>query len=379
MACWLPKTHTVTGVRPITEPKLPALRLPVMGPLTEATLFFDFSRERIPQEFDWDQEVQLIINHRLASVAQRMIVDLGTSVPEIAARQLQDATFAWTQESCIASSRAVHDLAALHEAHVDYVVTKGPGIATHARRLSDRPFTDIDIIVAKKDFDNAVSILNGFGYSEEDRNILPWKSMNQYCREAINLRSPSGGSIDVHHHIPPWYWGNHIDFSEILDRAQPVVVPGGGELVCASPTDNLLISALHIVSDKNSPGSTLMAWRDCLLLAQVCDPVDVVMRARRTRLGGWLTWIFESLPSQVRPRQLLEALDGADHAILGRRRLSMSIPPGMSSNHVISQVLRLPTPNAALYLAGMAWPSSEFLRTKYGAKGNQRWRWWRGG
>jgi hypothetical protein len=364
----------------MTTATLPTLRLPAMGPLTRATLFHDFSPvEPAPQGIDWSLEIPVIISHRLASVAQRMIGDLGLSAPAAITTQLQNAVFAWVQASCTASKNATEDLVALDEEGIDFVVTKGPGIAHCARRLSERPFTDIDIFVATECFGRALAVLGKRGYAEEDRNLLPWQGLNRYCREAVNLRSPTGGSIDVHHRIPPWYWGSDIEFGDVRSRAKSIVVPGGGVLLCASPADNLLISALHIVSDKNSPGSNLMAWRDVLLLAHACHPSDVVARARDARLCGWIDWIIAALPREVRPNPLAEALAGEDHRIPGQHRLSMLIPPGIGSRHVAGQVFRLPPANAVLYLAGMAWPSSEFLRIKIGDTKNRRSAWWRGG
>jgi hypothetical protein len=364
----------------MTTSSLPLLRLPEMGPLTQATLFHDFSSvEQIREPIDWEREIPVIINHRLASVAERVIGDLGLEAPDRVVTELQNAVFAWVQSTCTASKHATDDLICLQKEQIDFVVTKGPGIAQCARRRSERPFTDIDIFVATEDFARTLSLLEGVGYAEEDRNLLPWPSLNRYCREAVNLRSPSGGSIDVHHRIPPWYWGANIDFHDVRDRAKSMVVPGGGELPCASPTDNFLVSALHIVSDKNSPGSNLMAWRDFLLLAHAADPWDVVAQARRAHLCGWIDWIIGALPADVRPLPLAGVLAREDHRIPGQHRLAMLIPPGIGSRHVIGQVFRLPTANAMLYLAGMAWPSADFLRVKIGESGHRRSAWWRSG
>lgn len=359
---------------------LPLLRLPTMGPLTRTAMLYDFSPDAsaLPT-IDWETEAQVLVDQRLASVAQRVMHDLELLPPDHIARQFQDAVFAWTQASCIASKKATDDLVALHDARIPFVVTKGPGIAQLARQFSERPFTDIDILVPGESLDRVLSILGKLGYAEEEKNLLPRPALGSVCREAVNLRSQSGGSLDVHHRIPPWYWGSGIRFDEVRDRATVIVVPGGGELPCASTTDNLLISALHIVSDKNSPGSNLMAWRDVLLLAHNAQPDDVIERARATRLSGWIQWVMGALPSQTLPTRLVETFADQDPRIPGRFRLAMVVPPGIASRHIVlSQVFRLPVANAAKYLAGLSWPSDAFLRSRVGDANNPRIAWWRG-
>ena len=284
-------------------------KFPEIGPLTLATLSHDFVAVDLAiDEIDWDIEVPVIVGHRLASVAHRMMRERDISPPERVTIQLQAAMFRWAEASCAASAHATKDLILLQGAGIDYVVTKGPGIAMHAKRLSERPFTDIDILVAEKAFAETLSILRRRGYAEEERNMMPWEGLNRFCREAVNLRSPAGGSIDVHHRIPPWFWGAGIGLSKLRDRAELIVVPGGGELLCASAVDNFLVSALHIVSDKSNPGSNLMAWRDFLLLAQTCTPFEVVEHARAAGLCGWISWIVAALPADLRPTGLAEAL-----------------------------------------------------------------------
>jgi hypothetical protein len=364
----------------MTSSSPPALRFPELGPLTKVAVLYDFSATlRAPRTVDWDAEIPLIIAQRLAAVVHRVILDNHLLAPAHVVGQLQNATFAWAQASCIVSKIAIDDLAHLQNEKIDYVVTKGPGIAGHARHISERPFSDVDIFVSKNDFDRVLKLFKRLGYAEDSRNVLPWQILNRYCREAINLRSSSGGSLDVHHRIPPWYWGSHIDFSSLRDRAEPTVAPGGGWLLCASPTDNLLISALHIVSDKSRPGSNLMAWRDFLQLAHICEPRDVVLRGREAHLCGWLKWIIGALPSDARPENLTEALIGEDPSIPGQYRLSMLLPPKIGSRHLVGQVFRLPVANAALYAAGMAWPSSAFLRSKSNIRKARRSTWLREG
>jgi hypothetical protein len=350
-----------------------------MGPLTRAALFYDFAPAALePSAIDWDAELPRIVNQRLAAVAQRMIQDLGLRPPGPVAGKLQGAVFDWTQASCIASGRAAIDLDVLREHQLEFVVTKGPGIACHARRLAERPYTDIDIFVAEECFFAVLDLLGRSGYGEEDKNLVPWPGLGNICREAVNLRTPAGGSIDIHHRIPPWFWGSGVTFSDVLARSRLQSVPGGGSLPCASAVDNLLISALHIVSDKNIPGATLMAWRDFLLLAYASDADDVLLRSQQTRLCGWIKWVMSALPSDALPAPLVEAFADEDPGIPGHGRLTVVMSPGIASRRsVLSQAFRLPTTNAVKYLGGLVWPSTAFLHSRVGDAPHPRINWWR--
>jgi hypothetical protein len=353
--------------------------LPVLGPLVRATLLYDFASPDLDaSEIDWDAELQVLGDQRLAAVAERMLRDLRIQPPEHVRRDLQDEVFAWSQTSCLASGRATADLQVLGEAGIGFVVIKGPGIASLARRLPERPYSDVDILVAAEQFGHVQRLLARSGYLEETKNLVPRPSLGDLCREAVNLRNPDGGSIDVHHRVPPWLWGSHLTFADVLFRSTVQPVPGGGSLPCASPADNLLVSALHVVSAKNRPGETLMAWRDVLVCARASDPADVLDRAERSRLTGYLAWVLGALPTETLPHGLLEGLGGGDPGVPHAGRLRMVIPPGIASRRmVLSQMCRLPAWNAARYAAGIAWPSSGFLEAKMGGIAHPRIRWLR--
>ena len=350
-----------------------------MGPLTRAVLFYDFAPVALEASaIDWEVEASRIVEQRLAAVAQRMIQDLRLRPPGPVVSELQGAVFDWTQSTCLVSTRAAVDVDVLRAHQLEFVVTKGPGIACHARRRAERPYTDIDIFVAEASFFEVQELLRRSGYGEEKKNLVPWARLGNICREAVNLRTPAGGSIDVHHRIPPWFWGSGVTFPDVLARSQLQSVPGGGSLCCASAADNLLISALHIVSDKNSPGATLMAWRDFLLLAHATDANDVLLRAQETGLCGWVKWVMHALPSEALPAPLADAFADQDPAIPGIGRLTVVMSTGIVSRRsVLSQAFRLPTANAVKYLGGLVWPSTAFLHSKIGDVPHPRMIWWR--
>jgi hypothetical protein len=359
--------------------EIPELRLPEMGPLTRAALLFDFVETSVDyRDIDWDSEIASICYHRLAGVAQRMIEQSDLVAPERVLSQLRDSIFFSIQMSSLAALNAASALETLTESGIEFVVTKGPGISSQCPRLADRPYTDIDILVPTRRFDHSLELLARLGYEEQERNMMPWAVLGKLCREAVNLHSETGGSIDVHHRIPPWYWGTALTFAALYSASSEVVTLGGVRLRCASAADNLLVSALHIVSDKNSPGETLMAWRDVLTLARAVEPEELLIRARNAGLCGWLVWVLRALPEASLPPEIVELFANEDSSISGVARLRAITPPGCASSHnVRSQLLRLPALNATTYMVGLTFPSDRFLRSRVGNAPGRHLRWWR--
>ena len=105
----------------------------------------------------------------------------------------------------------------LQSANIPFVITKGPGIALEAATLSDRPFIDLDIVVEPSRFVEAQKVLEGIGYFEHSRTQQPWDSLNRFCREAVNLRTGLGASVDLHHRVSPWYWSTGLS-QDVLVR-----------------------------------------------------------------------------------------------------------------------------------------------------------------
>ena len=212
--------------------------------------------------------------------------------------------------SCLASKKATDDLTLLRDVPIDFVVTKGPeslsmpaGTRTALHRYR--------CFCSQKEFQSRRLNPEGSwicGRGQEPTALAdPEQVLSRGSEPPKQLRR----FLDVHHRIPPWYWGEGIKFADVQNGAENIVVSGGGELPCASSVDNLLISALHIVSDKNHPGWNLMAWRDFIQLAHTADPFQVVKRARESHLCGWINWIIEQYPPPLRPTGLVHVCAGA--------------------------------------------------------------------
>jgi hypothetical protein len=349
---------------------------PSCGPVTRLVLFADFSSDPVvPSSDAWRSEWKTVVSHGLAGVASRIISERSLQVPEEIRERLNLAQFrgmAATQ-TVVQESRVGVD--ALHAAGISFVVTKGPGTALAGTRLSDRPFGDLDVVVEPARFAEARRALAKLGYFERQQTKQTWDVFNLYCREAINLRTAAGGSVDLHHTIPPWYWSDGLKFDVLVAGRHSRDVLGV-RLPLPAYEHNLLVTALHVVSDKSRPGQTLRIWRDILVLARKC-PVDVLVdTAMGTGLAGWLVWILGCLPDEVQPAELVESLRACQPQLRGNRRLRMLLPPRSGAKHLIGRVLSLPVSHGALFAAGLAVPSASYLRGRYPDAKHPYVSWW---
>jgi hypothetical protein len=339
-------------------------------------LFSDFLPEHPPtNEHAWRSEADLLVREGLAGVAVRLYRDYSLNLPADVLEILEHAQFNDMAATTAMVSRSQGGIQALRKAGIPFVITKGPGIAMLAPSISDRPFTDLDLVVEPSRFADAMGTLTASGYREDRLSVQPWESFNRFCREAVNLRTLEGGSIDLHHRIAPWYWSSGLTFDLLEDAASPIDV-FGIPLPLISPEQNLLVSALHIVSDKGRPGQSTRVWRDFLLLARNCN-LDLALEiASGAGLCGWLSWILKCLPLEFRPEELSSKLLKYNQTIKGRLRLKLLLPPRLGSEHTVGQMYRLPVPNAALFAAGMTIPSPTFLNLRYPDSPHPYLTWW---
>jgi Uncharacterised nucleotidyltransferase len=349
---------------------------PRIGPATERALFLDLAQsERCVSAEDWGRESPTLIRHRLAPLALRASKQAGIDVET--KRLLRDSAFGGVEYSRFVLARAAEPLRQLTAASVRFAVTKGPGIAAQYSVASERPYTDIDIVVAPGDFSRTMRLMRAMDFTEGAGKEAPWPYFGRWCVEAVNIEREDGSRLDIHHHVPPWFWGRRLDAATITDGARDQEVAAGVTLPVASSLHNLLIAALHIFSDHNSPGANLLAWRDVLVLLLAHEPEEVAATTARFGLDGWLRWILSSYPPCVDVEPYLRVLRGSQIEQIWRLRARSE--HGGTSDGSLLYALRLPAPQAALYLGGTIVPSRRFIRSRSASSGGKYLEWWREG
>ena len=351
--------------------------LPSLGPATVAALFHGVDGGTTPpvDPSAWARDADTIVGQRLAGLALLSAESSSVNLTSATRDRLSQARGIETARCLMIEAAAVVALQALEDAGIPLVVTKGPAVAQAYPHASLRPFFDVDSLVPPDRFEEAFGILRRLGFTEPAHQTQPRGYFNRWCREGVNLIRSDGGSIDLHHHIPPWVWGQRLSFEAVLSRSRMIPI-AGGPVRAAHPIHNLLITALHVISDKGRPGRRLLIWRDLVALARVCEAAAAAEEARRVRLD-WLLWfVLQQLPPTVRPRALEDALGRPRRPPGDAARLRRLLPPALGSRHQIAQAFRLPAPQAAAFVVGYTVPSRSFLHARYG-RGSSYVRWWR--
>lgn len=348
---------------------------PQLGAWTSAALWHGLHELPVPTTA-LDGELGVIVRNRLAGLLLSYADTHRVLFPRAQLDLLRSRAFhaAALSDAVTAGCRSALEIYA--DRGIDTLVTKGPAISATFAGLTHRPYSDIDLLVRPGDFRRAIAALRAAGWTEDVKSVPPREYFVTWCREGINLHRARTESIDVHQRVPPWRWSNGLQFDDLYRRATRIVRAGVG-LPCASIEDNLLIAALHIVSDHNRAGQSLMVWRDVRQLVERADHETVVQLAERSGLQGWLAAVLEALPEPVRPQELAGRLP-ADQPVSSPAHLAALLSVRSSDIGLpATQFLRLPLRNGLAFLGGMAVPSRAFVQAKFGAQKHPYLTWWR--
>ena len=301
---------------------------PDMGPLTEAALFHGVpGAPRPPADAArWAEEAEVLTRQGLAGLALDCAVASAITVPDQVHDGLRRAHLMQVGATLAVEARGSGLIAELTRDGIPAVITKGPGVARWYPTVTQRSFSDLDVLVRPDDFHRAVEHLHTRGLRAGPRQ-RGRRYFDRYCYEALNLGGPGRASIDVHHHIPPWQWGRRLLFDDLHRWSQPAGL-GGGEVRLAHPVHNLLVCALHVIADRDGAGRTLRTWRDVVTLSGASDPDVVAAEARRVGLDWWLRFVLDEMPSYARSSPLMESLGAVDPSVSDRARLPRPAPSG---------------------------------------------------
>lgn len=350
---------------------------PRMGPWTSAALWFGLW-DQPPPPTPIEPELPTITRQRLGPLLVRYLRANAPGALRSEASEAAGTAFRLTGHSQRILLSGAQISARLRQNGISNAVVKGPAIAAVYPALQDRPYLDLDVYVAPADFAAALGLCREWGLQESLASRLPREFMVRACREGVNLSDADGTSVDLHHHVPPWLWGQRLRTRDVVARAGPRIF-AGQELYCASVEDNLLIASLHLVSDKNHPGATLIIWRDVVQLAQVVDGARFSSLARAAGLSGWVAAALAQVPAAVRPDALIAACEATADGIPHPHRLRRLVEAGTWPGVLESQMLRLPVARGLAFALGMTVPEREFLRRNVGDGPFPIVRWWNAG
>ena len=263
------------------------------------------------------------------------------------------------------------ELAALTEALGDPVLVKGPALAD--RYYADpraRLFADLDLMVARESLAQAPARLAPLGYEVQEEFRPGFGARHGHDLHLVRKIGTRRLDVEVHWRIGDDRLGEALDHRELLASADRADI-GGAEVAVPSTPHQLLVVALHLLSDR----AKRLVWvRDVELLAAAADDEQWDQAfAIADRLG--LLWVLH------------RALDYAATYLRFQRarpRAAGAAPPwgplraveelDMRASTHVGRLAALPWRDRPAYLGAVLVPTADGLRGTVGADGAPTWR-----
>jgi hypothetical protein len=223
---------------------------------------------------------------------------------------------------------------ALDREEIPFMVVKGPVMAEVVYPRNDlRPYDDVDLVVPRRRFADAISTLIQADCDVLDRN---WRRIRREMRGQVHMTAHYGTSVDVHWHLlnrSSVRSAFRIDMDSLFDHSRRVAL-AGRQVLTLDPTDTLLHLALHA----GLSGGAKLSWLKDIERAASVEPIDweqLMRRGREWGAGEVIAVSFRrsrSLLDAPIPREVIETLGGSrvwQSLVKGSERLS---PPDRPPN-----------------------------------------------
>ncbi|HYB90311.1 MAG TPA: nucleotidyltransferase family protein [Candidatus Binataceae bacterium] len=226
------------------------------------------AEDLITPDFDWawferaarSHGVVPLVAHQLASL------DAGSGAGPMLTR-LKTASEANALRNLYLTKTLLEILETFRHEGISTLALKGPVLATVAYGDSSlRSFSDLDIMVEKRDIPAAAKLLESRGFEPQSYDPGAFASDFFVANEAEFRRDDDAVSVDLHWRLLPSYYRFGPDGREVWERSAPVELEGVAVRTLAYD-DLLLYVCVH---------ASRHGWQT---LGQVCDIAQLIRRA----------------------------------------------------------------------------------------------------
>lgn len=196
---------------------------------------------------------------------------------------------------------------------IPFMVVKGPVLAEVVYPRNDlRAYDDVDLVVPRRRFADAISALIGADCDVLDRN---WRRIRREMRGQVHMTAPYGTAVDVHWHLlnrSSVRSAFRVDMDGLFERARRVSLDGP-QVLTLDPTDTLLHLALHA----GLSGGAKLSWLKDIERAAAVEPIEwegLMRRARAWGAGEVIAVSFRrsrALLDAPIPHEVIETLSGS--------------------------------------------------------------------
>jgi hypothetical protein len=241
--------------------------------------------------------------------------------------------------------RALADLRSLEnvlsEHGVPWLLVKGPVLSEVVYERPDlRVYNDLDVVIAREAFPDAIDALEASGFDLLDRN---WELIRRERRAQLHLSLRLGTVADVHHHLLNRAVVRHslsLPMDDLWERATPVAV-GNVHVRTLDPADTLL----HLCIHAGLAGGDRLLWMKDIEQALLNQPIawdDVVHRARSWRAGALVGVVLHRARTEIGapvPADAVEALFGSRSRLAVSSWVDRIWPPNRSWDRVTPAIV----------------------------------------
>jgi hypothetical protein len=159
---------------------------------------------------DWDATITRAEHERLAPILY--VALRGGAAPAPVLARLRSTWRAADQQHLVAAAQLREIVGAFGAAGIETIILNGPALAAdYYQDPALRPFVDLDLLVRRRDREQAMTILLGLGYTDE----CPGRSLEHV--PAVSLGPPAGSGrlpVDLH-----WECVEHSEGRRAAERA----------------------------------------------------------------------------------------------------------------------------------------------------------------
>jgi len=209
---------------------------------------------------DWEYLIQTATNHGVMPLLyQTLSENCAKAVPEMTFTNLQEKFCANVGHNLALTSELLKILELLSAHDIPAIPFKGPVLSAAAYgNLSQRQFSDLDLLVQKCNFQKAKDLLVSQGYrlaTQTPWETIPW--------EHHLISSDNAYNIDVHQELLPKHFHCNLNFDSLWKCLEPVTLAGTIVQKFASEVE-LLILCLNGAKE---------CWRS---LSRICDVAALI-------------------------------------------------------------------------------------------------------
>jgi hypothetical protein len=227
----------------------PEMELVVLGARTQLN---DRARKRLVELLDgrlkWNEIIVTAVAHGVVPLLFRNLAHYDKDIPSLALERLKRFTLQNNLNNLYLAGELAKLLSVMEESGITALPYKGPVLATTVYGdLSLRQFSDLDILISKKDLQKAKRLFSGIGYTpigemtelQEEAYLKAGRPYN-YKFASANGRS----HVELHWQFTSKYNSFIFDYQQLGTRLMRVDF--GGRQVCnLRPEDLLLVLCQH--------------------------------------------------------------------------------------------------------------------------------------